>query len=252
MTEHLRLRPLRLAGLALAVLSAVPLAALCLKGRWAWPMGLWCRIAGRTLGLRVRIRGRRPAGGALLVANHLGYLDILALGASAPGRFVAKSEISAWSAVGTLAGAAGTIYADRDRPRQSLPLVDAVARRLQGGDRVLLFPEAGVAPDGSTLGSFHTMLFEAAIRAEAPVVPVGLRYTGPDDRKVWAWIEEADLWRHLVTRVLPARRVAVEVRFGRPLRPTPNTDRKALAREARKAVQELLESEITLTDRERP
>lgn len=240
----------RLAGLVAVAAATVPLAFLSREGRWAWPMRTWARGVARCVGLRVSARGSLPPPGALVAANHVGYLDVLALGAVAPGRFVAKAEIAGWGGLGFLARRGGTVFAERERPRESLPVIAAVARRLVAGDRVILFPEAGVAGDGTTLGPFRPMVFEAAVRADAPVVPAALRYLRPAEPRVWAWIDEPNLWRHLRTRVLPAPGIEVEVRFGPPLDRDPGDDRKTLAARARDAVRDLLDDERNLTDRE--
>ncbi len=223
-----------------ACAAAVPLA-----GAWArWcdlsrAQRAWSRCAARAVGLDVSVRGEPPPGGVLLAANHVGYLDILALGAVAPGRFLAKAEIAGWGLVGALARWGGAVFLQRDRPRDVRAAVDRVAALLAAGERVILFPEAGVSPD-ARLGPFRPMLFEAAVRSGRPVVPVGLRYREPADPRAWAWIEEPSLARHLWTRVLPARRIRVEVVFGGPIPAGAGADRKILAARARSAVAEIL------------
>ncbi len=193
----------------------------------------------RAVGLEVAVRGQPPPGGVLLAANHVGYLDIPVLASVAPGRFLAKAEIAGWGLLGALARWGGTVFLQRDRPRDVRAAVDRVAGLLAAGERVILFPEAGVSPD-ARLGSFRPMLFEAAVRSGRPVVPVGLRYREPADPRTWAWIEEPSLARHLWTRVLPARRIRVEVVFGVPIPAGSGLGRKALAGRARDAVAEIL------------
>jgi 1-acyl-sn-glycerol-3-phosphate acyltransferase len=176
-----------------------------------------------------------------VAANHVGYLDILAVGLTSPGSFLVKSEIAGWPLFGALARWTGGVFVERDRPRESRQLVQEVARRLDRGDRVLLFPEAGVSPDGMTLGSFRPMLFEACVSTGKPVVVAAIRYTRPTETRVWAWIDEPSLWSHLWERVLPAAGVEVEVRFGEPLRPLPGEGRKELAARAEKEVRGILD-----------
>ncbi|GAB4256726.1 MAG: hypothetical protein Kow0092_02940 [Deferrisomatales bacterium] len=231
----------RTAAALVAAAAALPLGALARAGAQPWAMRAWCRLAAWALGLRVRLRGSLPPGGALVVVNHVGYLDILALGAVAPGRFLAKAEIARWIFLGAVSRWGGTLFVDRERPRASRLLVDELARRMSRGERLILFAEAGVSPDGTTLQPFRPMLFEAAVRSGRPVVPAAVRYLAPPDPRVWAWIDEPVLWRHLWKRVLGARRVEVEVRFGPALHPPRWGDRKALAVAARDAVGRLLE-----------
>ncbi len=237
MTARTRSRELgRLASLGVLLLLTPPMAVV---GRfWGrdWALRAWCRWAARAVGLSLSNRGPEPPPGCLVAANHVGYLDIVALGGSVTGRFVAKSEIAGWPLLGLIARWGGTAFIDRERLRRSRSFLDEVAQMLEEGERILLFPEGGVSPDGVTLRAFHPMLFEACVRTGRPVVPAVLRYVEPADPGAWAWIEEPSLWRHLRSRVLRQRRIAVEVRFGEPLWPAHGEDRKALAERARLAL----------------
>ncbi|GAB4257315.1 lysophospholipid acyltransferase family protein [Deferrisoma sp.] len=232
--------PGRWIGVAAAALASPAFGLYARVGGWRRAMPAWARCCAAALGLRVERTGPEPPPGGLVVANHVGYLDILCLGATVPGRFVAKAEIDGWPFFGALARWGGTVFLDRDRPRDCRPWIDELAALLAAGERVILFPEAGVSPDGRTLGPFRPMLFEAARRAGTPVVPVAIAYTDPPDPRVWAWIDEPDLWRHLRTRFLPAGPVRAEVRLAEPLDPAAFPDRKALAEAARRAVAERL------------
>lgn len=234
------LRVVRLLALVPAAVAGVLFGCLALLGPRDFALRTWAGAAARILGVRVRRCGEHPPAGGLVVSNHVGYLDILALGRILPGSFVAKAEIAGWPLLGFLARCGGSLFVERERPRTLRPALGEVASRLRAGQRVLLFPEAGVAGDGTTLGEFHPMVFEASVLSGSPVVPVAVRYTAPPDPRVWAWIDEPGLWRHLWRRVLPAESIRAEVRVGRPLEPRPGEDRKALARRAREAVAELL------------
>jgi len=54
-------------------------------------------------------------------------------------------------------------------------LIHAIAKRLHGGHNVILFPEAQ-ATDGSDVVPFKSAIFEAAVLANRPVVPVSIHY----------------------------------------------------------------------------
>lgn len=241
MTRGAVRRMFRLPVLLLAGLLAYPLGLLARSGARRFALRVWSLLAALSVGLRVRVHGPVPPRGSLLVVNHVGYLDIVALGAAAPGRFLAKAEIAGWPFLGRLARWTGTVFVDRDRPRTSHMALDLMTQSLSEGDRLVLFPEAGVSPDGTTLQPFRSMLFEPCVKSGNAVVPAAIRYTRPLDRRVWAWIDEPVLWRHLWRRVLPCERIEAEVRFGLPIHPEPGEGRKLLAARAREAVEELLD-----------
>jgi len=112
---------------------------------------------------------------ALIVSNHISWLDIFVINSLHPCRFVAKAEIRAWPVLGWLVAQAGTVFIARGNRRDLRHifkgLVDALAQR----QRVAFFPEGTTASQGSLL-PFHANLFEAAIDARVPVQPVALAY----------------------------------------------------------------------------
>src|SRR4029077_12570365 len=86
-------------GLAVATL-VFPLAPratrLAVRGRWARTM-----LEG--IGVELRIEGAPVASGALILAHHISWLDILVIASLTPAVFVAKSEVRRWPAIGWLA-----------------------------------------------------------------------------------------------------------------------------------------------------
>jgi 1-acyl-sn-glycerol-3-phosphate acyltransferase len=119
--------------------------------------------------------GHAPLQHALIVSNHISWLDIFVINALHPCRFVAKAEIRAWPVLGWLVAQAGTVFIARGSRRDLRHifkgLVDALAQR----QRVAFFPEGTTSSQGSLL-PFHANLFEAAIDAGAPVQPYALSY----------------------------------------------------------------------------
>ncbi|MER7458590.1 lysophospholipid acyltransferase family protein [Micromonospora sp. NPDC126480] len=226
-----------LAGAALAVL----LPLLPARERRALLRG-WARTTARALGVRLVVRGRLPRRRALLVANHVSWLDILAVLAVAPARLVAKREVRAWPLIGQLAAAAGAVFVDRSRPRDLPRTVARVAGALRAGRPVAVFPEGttwcGDAAGCRPGGGFRPALFQAAIDAGAPVVPLRIGYrcaTTDAATTAAAFLGDETLWRSL-RRVLAARGLEVSVVVTAALHPAPGADRRALARAAESAV----------------
>ncbi|MEO5844485.1 MAG: lysophospholipid acyltransferase family protein, partial [Caldimonas sp.] len=119
-----------------------------------------------------------PAGaGSLLVANHISWLHIMAIHAVVPqARFVSKADVKAWPLVARLVDSAGTLYLERERKRDALRVVHAVAAALTAGQVVAIFPE-GTTSTGHGLLPFHANLLQAAISTATPVQPVALRFS---------------------------------------------------------------------------
>ena len=137
----------------------------------------WSVKTLRVMGIEMRVEGVPHAGGALLVANHISWLDITALHAVLPhARFVSKADVKAWPLLSHLVTAAGTLYLERERKRDALRVVHQMAQALTDGHTVAVFPE-GTTSDGRSLLPFHANLLQAAIATATPVQPVALRFS---------------------------------------------------------------------------
>ena len=127
-------------------------------------------------GIHVKVLGRPVvAGPALIVANHISWLDISVIHAARHCRFVSKSDIRDWPLVGMLATGAGTLYIERSSRKDALRMVKDMADAMKEGDVVAVFPE-GTTSDGRDLLPFHANLIESAIQADVPVQPMSLKF----------------------------------------------------------------------------
>lgn len=116
---------------------------------------------------------------ALIVANHISWLDIFVINVWHPCRFVAKADIRGWPLLGWLCAKAGTIFIERGNLRAVRRIYEGLVHRLHAGERVAFFPEGTTSVQGSVL-PFHSNLFEAAVEAAVPIQPFALRYVRLD------------------------------------------------------------------------
>lgn len=190
----------------------------------------WTRVLRAIFGIRVRVEGARPPGGAFLASNHLTHFDIPVLASIFPMQFVAKAEIAKWPLFGQLALLAGTIYVDRADRAGTIRIVENMSRYLRHGASVVLFPE-GTCGDGLEIARFKPALFAPPVALALPTVPVAIRYGGAGA----AWTS-GSMGAHMAA-MLRQPRIHVTVRFGEPLAAA--ADRKLLAAEARDRVAQL-------------
>lgn len=115
---------------------------------------------------------------ALIVANHVSWLDIFVINSLHACRFVAKSDIRDWPLIGWLCDRAGTIFISRGRLRDVRRIYEGLVHSLHAGEHVAFFPEGTTSAQGTIL-PFHSNLFEAAVEAGVPVQPFALRYLVP-------------------------------------------------------------------------
>ncbi|MEU4214502.1 lysophospholipid acyltransferase family protein [Actinoplanes sp. NPDC026623] len=178
------------------------------------------------LGVSLVWRGPAPRPGSLLVANHVSWLDILALHTVAPVRLLAKHDVRGWPGIGALAVASGSIFVDRTRPKRLPATVAEIAAALRAGHSVAAFPE-GTTFCGAESGRFRPAVFQAAVDAGAPVVPISIRYASP----AAAFVGDDTLWSS-VRRVAGTRGLTVTLVGAPPLHPAAGADRRSLARAA--------------------
>ncbi len=187
------------------------------------------------LQVKVRRIGEPGSGRRLIVSNHVGWLDVLALGVMEPMAFLAKREVGDDGRSRWLVDLQGAVYVDRARKR-CIPSVNAeMARRMTAGVPVVLFAEATTS-DGTRLLPFHSSHFEAARAAGACVQPVYLDYrriagmrTTRGQTSAFAWYGDTAFWPSLKT-VLACGGISCDVIYGEPF--PADADRKSLAREA--------------------
>jgi len=223
---------LMLAGIALAVVFAL----LWRTARERLVRG-WFRALMRAFGIRFEVRGDpAPQSGALVVSNHVSWLDVVALMAVCPMRVLAKTEVRSWPVVGPLAGRVGTLYIDRERLSALPGAVRTIAAALRGGAVVGAFPE-GTTWCGRASGSYRPAVFQAAVDAQVPVRPVALRFLTAE-REVAssaAFVGEDTLLKSVLA-VAREPELVVELTVLPALDAAAVGDRRELARRAQRAV----------------
>jgi 1-acyl-sn-glycerol-3-phosphate acyltransferase len=205
--------------------------------RVAW----WGAGMLRALGIRLEFEGSIRAAPVLLLANHVSWLDILAIDALRGVRFVSKADVRHWPLIGYLVASGGTLFIERERKRDALRVVHHVAEALRAGATVAVFPE-GTTGSGAVILPLHANLLQAAIATEVPVQPVVLRYSepgapfsaAPDYSGETTLVQSA--WRVARTRSLVAH-----VRALPPLA-TAHVERRALAEVVRGQMQVVLDA----------
>jgi 1-acyl-sn-glycerol-3-phosphate acyltransferase len=141
--------------------------------------GLWRTVLACRGGLRVD--GRLPDGGCVVVANHTSHADTAALLAALPAhrRPVVAAAADYWfahrrRAVLCRVLAAGFPVRRGGGGTGDLTAAEAMLRR---GRVVIVYPEGTRSRDGS-LGEFRSGAARLASAASVPLVPVGIAGTG--------------------------------------------------------------------------
>ncbi|WP_420993413.1 lysophospholipid acyltransferase family protein [Cupriavidus sp. 30B13] len=208
-----------------------------------WHIRRWSRRLLRICGITLEVQGLEPGEmpprGAMVVSNHISWLDIYVINSWYPPRFVAKSEIRDWPVIGWLCGHTGTIFIERARKRDAHRVLHAITDVMLQGDLVCVFPE-GTTTDGTSVLPFHANLMQAPISGGLPVQPVGLAYlaaaTGQPTTAP-AYIDDLSLMDTL-NAVLRAGPITARLSFAPALRAS-SASRRELAEAAREVVSHL-------------
>jgi 1-acyl-sn-glycerol-3-phosphate acyltransferase len=188
----------------------------------------WSRQLLHVLGMTLHVEGIPHAGAKLVVANHVSWLDIVAINSVLPSRFVSKAEVGQWPVVGRLVTGAGTLYLARERRRDAMRVLGLMSQALSDGHTVAVFPE-GTTGTGHEVMHLHPNLLQASIDAQTPIQPVLLRYSDPAElvSPLVAYVGDTSLMQSLWW-VVTARGLRVHVEVLAP-QACAHTDRRALS-----------------------
>ncbi|MCW2529986.1 MAG: 1-acyl-sn-glycerol-3-phosphate acyltransferase [Pseudonocardiales bacterium] len=161
--------------------------------------------------LRWRHLDRIPArGGAILVANHVSYIDPLVMATAVwdggrVSRFLGKASLFSLPVLGPLLHRAGQIPVSRGT-REAAQSLDAAVESLRRGEVIVMYPEGTVTRDPDfwpTNGKTGAARL-ALLVPELPLIPVGQ----------WGAQDAVDVY-HRRYRLIPRKTVTVSV--GEPI-----------------------------------
>nr|WP_296767768.1 lysophospholipid acyltransferase family protein [Rhodococcus sp. (in: high G+C Gram-positive bacteria)] len=170
----------------------------------------------------------RTEAGALVVAGHVSWTDVLVLTALRPATFVARGDLIDWPVLGLLARSMKVLPIHRRNLRSLPDTVHQVAERLRGGGTVVVFPE-GTTWCGRAYGSFRPAMFQAAVDTETWVQPLRVRYVDAERNLTTStcFVGEETIGTS-IGRILRLKGVVAHVQLAAP--EPPGSDRKDLAR----------------------
>jgi 1-acyl-sn-glycerol-3-phosphate acyltransferase len=207
-----------------------------LKKRW---LGWFSAI----LNLHTVINGELPEQGALLVSNHISWLDIVVIGQFIPAFFVAKSDISNWPVIGYLATQGGTIFIRRGDKQHIRATAEKMMWLLKQNSNIIAFPE-GTTTKGDEVLSFHSSLFQPALLTRSIIQPVVLQYQGFAKEEA-PFVGDDGFVPHLL-KMLKLDKIEVHLTF-LPVINSAGKDRQTVSIEAQEMIWGKI-SECTLID----
>jgi 1-acyl-sn-glycerol-3-phosphate acyltransferase len=190
------------------------------------------RTLFRALDLKIRIEGADHiprTGGAVLVSNHISYLDFIFAGLTAlPAkrlvRFMAKKEVFDHKISGPLMRGMHHIPVDRAAGAAAF---GAALKSLKGGEIVGVFAEATISRS-FTIKEIKNGAVRMAVGAKVPMIPISL------------WGTQR-LWTKGHPKKLLQRHVPITILVGEPMYPQRGDDYDAVSADLHKRMAAMLD-----------
>jgi len=193
----------------------------------------WSSHLMKIFGIELVVKNQEilPNHSYLLSSNHISWMDIHAINAFKPIRFVAKSEVEKWPIFGWMAKQLNTVFIKRDSSRHAHVVVGEMSDVLKS-ESVCIFPE-GTSTNGETVRPFKPNLFESAVISGVPVYTLAIRYVAKTTgyrSDVPAFVGDMGLLESMAN-ILKNRSLIAELTFFPPSSPVLEElpDRKYLA-----------------------
>lgn len=192
----------------------------------------WLRWFCAIVNLRASRVGALPSKAALIVSNHVSWLDILLLGQYLPAYFVSKSDVADWPVFGFLSRQAGTVFIRRGDKKHILATAEKMLWLLKQNRTIIAFPE-GTTTIGDDVLHFHASLFQPALLAKTAIQPVSIEYLGAA-KQIAPFVGDDSFVPHLI-KLLSLDKIDVQVRFLPEIDGT-GKNRHAVSHEAREII----------------
>ncbi len=218
------------------ILVIIPHLLCTLIGKRDLLAPLFLGVLGWIAGLRITVKGEARKH-ALLLGNHVSWLDIFAMAGTCRTAFVAQAGLAQNKALEWLCLQNETLFITRDIRQSVVGQVDDVMQRL-GHRRLTIFPET-TTNDGKTLLPFRSSLLSAVERLphDIPVQPFALDFKDAEDI---AWFGDEPGLANFARIMGRTRPVELVINFLDPLTGNELTNRKTMAAAAQEKVEAAL------------
>ena len=162
--------------------------------------------------IEVEVCGRKPTKPAILVANHLSYLDPVIISSVIRCLPIAKSDVRSWPFFGKTLSRIKIVFVERECAQSGAIVLRRMRQLLTEGVSPLLFPE-GTTTCGDCVKPFRRGSFGLAKLTGCSVVPISLRF---EDSEA-CWIDDQDFLSHYLQQTRKEKTV-VQLHFLEPMK----------------------------------
>jgi 1-acyl-sn-glycerol-3-phosphate acyltransferase len=173
-------------------------------------IGFWGAGLAKIMGVRLhKVNERIGPMGDIIIANHMGFLDIPVLLTFFPALFLIKMEMRKVPYFGKCLEHHGHVFVERDKKNSRHEAGKGVESLLKDGDRVIIFPEGKASPNAKRL-PFAPFTFVLAKRLNKRVEACVIDYL--PDRQMLKWDVNRGMLPQLI-QLLGHKRIDISVEF---------------------------------------
>ena len=193
---------------------------------------LWTRCLIGATGAKLHIHGyplnAHDLANSMMVSNHISWMDTVVMLRLHFVRYIGKIEMLNWPILKNVIKAGGTIFINRKNKKNLLSVNQEVAKLLQNGATIGLFPE-GKTSFGTTVLPFKAPILEAARMANSKIYPIVLSYR-KNDNELAQEVSFANVgWLTTVMNTLRLRNLIINVTVLPPVMALDFSDRESLS-----------------------
>ena len=118
--------------------------------------------------------------GVLIISNHCCSLDIPILAAVFGSLFVSKMSVLYWPMIGTFARLSGVMFLRRDKMGERLSTIRNLARHIEPGMILGVFPQGTTASNKTHLPFFAGVFKVVELNSNLSMLPISLDYENSD------------------------------------------------------------------------
>lgn len=174
----------------------------------------WAQSTLKRFNINLEVEGKvilDPA--ALFLGNHISYMDIPLLLASARGiSFVAKHEISRWPIFGLGAKKLDTIFVKRGKKDSKKKAAKSIEESLSAGKRIVVFPSGTTSINGHK--AWRKGIFDIACSTNCWTQPFRITY---EPLREVAYIDD-DFFPTHVFRLFGTENIRAKIEFHEPVK----------------------------------
>lgn len=178
---------------------------------------------------------------SLVVGNHMGFIDVVALQTLVPSVFITSQDMRETPVLGQISELAGCAYVDRNNRSNIQKELDGIIQILKQNFRVALYPEAK-ASDGEQVLPFKKTLLMSAAYADCPVRPYAFNFRQVNGRPVTYQDRDSLCWygdqtfQEAIWRSLKLKSMLCEIEFLPLMYFKPTDDRTFVAESVQKVI----------------